>query len=96
MPLSFRHLAAVLAFALLPSAAASAAEPAAAEPACVDGEKPTEPFSSLDKWGMQRYDAELARYKRDHERYLGCLEKRGGDASLGRKLDQAMENPQPR
>lgn len=84
-------LAAVL--CLLALSPASAADTGAA---CVDGEKPTEPYSQHDKWGMQRYDAELTRYKRDHERYLRCVEQREGDASLEKKLDKAMENPQPR
>jgi hypothetical protein len=66
-----------------------------AELACIDGEKPAEPFSEHDKWGMERYESELARYKRDHERYLRCLDQKekGSANSLGRKLDDAMAHP---
>jgi len=92
----FRSLAALLLALPVLAAAQAPAAPAAATPACVDGEKPTEPYSSLDKWGMQRYDAELVRYKRDHERYLRCMDLRGGDGSVGRKVDDAMQSPQER
>ena len=75
---------------------AVAAKTSKAELACVDGEKPGEPYSEHDKWGMQRYEAELARYKRDHERYLRCLDdkEKARPDSLGRKLDDAMSQPQ--
>lgn len=67
-----------------------------AQLACIDGEKPADPFSEHDKWGMQRYEADLARYKRDHERYLRCLDdkEKARPDSLGRKIDDAMSKPQ--
>ncbi len=83
----------ILALPLLAGAASPKSEKA--QLACIDGEKPAEPFSQHDKWGMERYEAELARYKRDHERYLRCLDQkeRGSANSVGRQLDDAMANP---
>ena len=85
----------ITAAALLALPALAAAKTTQAELACVDAEKPAEPYSEHDKWGMQRYEADLARYKRDHERYLRCLDdkEKASPDSLGRKLDDAMANP---
>lgn len=101
MRFCFQSLAAVT--ALFVVAGAHAAEPNPARPdggasvVCVDGEKPTEPFSQHDKWGMQRYDAELLRYKRDHENYLRCRDRRqGGPSGVEQKLQDAMQAPEQR
>lgn len=79
----------------LPLLATAGKKTEKAELACIDGEKPAEPFSEHDKWGMERYESELARYKRDHERYLRCLDRKekASPDSLGRKLDDAMAHP---
>ena len=90
-----RITTAALLLALPALAVAAGAKTAKAELACVDAEKPAEPYSEHDKWGMQRYEADLARYKRDHERYLRCLDdkEKASPDSLGRKLDDAMSHP---
>ena len=91
---SLRIPAACLLLAL-PLIAAAGKKTEKAELACIDAEKPAEPFSEHDKWGMERYEADLARYKRDHERYLRCLDQKekASPDSLGHKLDDAMANP---
>lgn len=91
---SLRTPAACLLLAL-PLIAAAGKKTEKADLACIDAEKPAEPFSEHDKWGMERYEADLARYKRDHERYLRCLDQKekASPNSLGRKLDDAMANP---
>ncbi|AXQ28880.1 hypothetical protein D0B54_09370 [Solimonas sp. K1W22B-7] len=91
---SLRTPAALLILAL-PLLAAAGPKSEKAQLACIDGEKPAEPFSQHDKWGMERYEAELARYKRDHERYLRCLDQKekGSANPVGRQLDDAMANP---
>lgn len=97
----FRCIAGLLLLALPGLGAAETPAPApAATSACVDGERPTEPYSEHDKWGMQRYDAELQRYKRDHDRYLRCIERDQGRRaaapdSMERKVQDALDRAAP-
>lgn len=44
-------------------------------PQCTKPERPTPPASQYDKWGGDRYNAELERYQRDRERHIACIEK---------------------
>lgn len=44
-------------------------------PQCTKPERPTPPASQYDKWGGDRYNAELERYQRDRELHIACIEK---------------------